>query len=51
MAKLAQKILLFSTGILIASTAIKVILASADNLDQVMALLALLLFFWDQLTR
>jgi len=51
MKKIAPLTILFSTGILILAVAIKVIIGQVDMLDRLTALLAVVLFFFDQITR
>ena len=51
MIQTAQKVILFSTGILIIASSIKLILGAADFLDKLLGLFAIVLFFFDQLTR
>lgn len=51
MGKIIQKMILLLTGFLILSTSLKVILGAADSLDRMLALLTLIVFFGDQITR
>lgn len=51
MGKIIQKMILLLTGFLILSTSLKVILGTADSLDRMLALLTLIVFFGDQITR
>lgn len=46
-----RKLLLLFTAVIIASTSIKVILGDADVLDRTLAVLGLIVFFIDQITR
>jgi len=51
MRKITPKIILLMTGALIVLTSVKVILGTADTLDRLLALMTLIVFFGDQLTR